>query len=85
MEPFPENTKSIMFGMGHFWIGEQNFWDLEGVYCTHVGYAGGKKVNPNFGHVSTNIPDQHALVTRVVYYPNCINVSQPGLLSKITI
>ena len=59
-----------MFGMGHFWLTESFFWSLDGVFCTHVGYSGGAKENPCFGHVATNIPNQHALVCRVIYYPD---------------
>ena len=59
-----------MFGMGHFWLTESFFWSLDGVFCTHVGYSGGAKENPCFGHVATNIPNQHALVCRVIYDPD---------------
>ena len=56
--------------MGHFWLTESLFWSQDGVFCTHVGYSGGAKENPCFGHVATNIPNQHALVCRVIYYPD---------------
>ena len=56
--------------MGHFWLTESFFWSQDGVFCTHVGYSGGAKANPCFGHVATNIPNQHALVCRVIYYPD---------------
>ena len=31
---FPDNTKSIMFGMGCFWGAERLFWKQSGVYST---------------------------------------------------
>ena len=39
--PFPEGMSEIFFGMGCFWGAERLFWNIEGVYVTSVGYAGG--------------------------------------------
>src|SRR5437660_986575 len=39
--PFPEGFERAVFGMGCFWGAERKFWELDGVYTTAVGYAGG--------------------------------------------
>src|SRR5215218_286535 len=39
--PFPEQMEQLVVGMGCFWGAERLFWQLEGVYTTAVGYAGG--------------------------------------------
>ncbi|MEX1217212.1 MAG: peptide-methionine (S)-S-oxide reductase MsrA [Acidimicrobiales bacterium] len=46
--PFPENSESILVGMGCFWGAERKFWQLPGVYTTAVGYAGGFTPNPTY-------------------------------------
>lgn len=49
--PFPDGLASAMFGMGCFWGIERKFWQLEGVYSTSVGYAGGITKNPTYRDV----------------------------------
>ncbi len=44
--PFPAGLETAVFGMGCFWGAEKRFWELEGVYTTAVGYAGGSLVHP---------------------------------------
>jgi peptide-methionine (S)-S-oxide reductase len=39
--PFPRHLETAIFGRGCFWGTEKLFWELEGVYTTAVGYAGG--------------------------------------------
>ena len=39
--PFPENLETAVFGMGCFWGAERIFWQIDGVFSTSVGYAGG--------------------------------------------
>ena len=39
--PVPDGMEEAMFGMGCFWGVERMFWQLDGVYVTLVGYAGG--------------------------------------------
>src|SRR2546422_4270921 len=41
LPPFPEGSERAVFGMGCFWGAERKFWELDGVYTTAVGYAGG--------------------------------------------
>ena len=41
--PFPEGIEVAYFALGCFWGAERLFWDLDGVYTTAVGYAGGTR------------------------------------------
>jgi len=46
--PFPEGTRTAIFGMGCFWGAERKFWQLgDGIVTTAVGYAGGYTPNPS--------------------------------------
>ena len=67
--PFPEGTELAMFGMGCFWGVERLFWQLEGVWVTSVGYAGGSTPNPTYREVCTGMTG-HNEVVRVVYEPD---------------
>ncbi|MEX0827567.1 MAG: peptide-methionine (S)-S-oxide reductase MsrA [Haliea sp.] len=49
--PFPEQCEQIVFGLGCFWGAERKFWQLDGVYTTAVGYAGGYTPNPTYEEV----------------------------------
>ncbi|MDB2618036.1 peptide-methionine (S)-S-oxide reductase MsrA [Alphaproteobacteria bacterium] len=64
----PENFKIIIIGMGCFWGAERIFWQLEGVYHTSVGYAGGHTKNPTYEEVCSGLTG-HTEVVRVVYDP----------------
>jgi len=46
--PFPEGLEQAVFGMGCFWGAERKFWELDGVFTTAVGYAGGFTPNPTY-------------------------------------
>jgi peptide-methionine (S)-S-oxide reductase len=66
--PFPENTQSLVVGMGCFWGAERIFWQAEGVYTTAVGYAGGYTPNPTYEEVCSGRTG-HAEVVLVVFDP----------------
>eukprot|EP00466_Bigelowiella_natans_P014989 jgi/Bigna1/57041/fgenesh1_pm.2_\ len=66
--PFPEHLQMISIGMGCFWCSENLFWDLEGVYSTHVGYQMGCTPNPSYREVCTK-KTNHNEVTRIVFDP----------------
>lgn len=51
--PFPEHLETALFGLGCFWGVERKFWQVEGVYSTAVGYAGGFTKNPTYKEVCT--------------------------------
>src|SRR5205809_7339380 len=53
--PFPDGFERAMFGMGCFWGAERKFWQLDGVYCTAVGYGGGLTPNPSYREVCPRI------------------------------
>ena len=70
--PFPEGTRSAVFGLGCFWGAERTFWRLEGVYSTAVGYAGGFTKNPTYEEVCSGRTG-HSEVVLVVYDPRVID------------
>ena len=71
VEPFPEGSAQIVFGMGCFWGAERKFWSLPGVYTTAVGYAAGHTPNPTYQEVCTGLTG-HNEVVLVVYFPDQI-------------
>jgi len=44
--PFPSSLETIQFGMGCFWGAERRFWQIDGVFSTAAGYAGGITKTP---------------------------------------
>src|SRR3954449_3487498 len=66
--PFPDGLERAMFAMGCFWGAERKFWELDGVYSTAVGYAGGPTKNPTYREVCSGRTG-HAEVVLVVYDP----------------
>ncbi|KAM6973715.1 peptide methionine sulfoxide reductase MsrA [Aplochiton taeniatus] len=75
VEPFPEGTETIMFGMGCFWGAERRFWLKAGVFSTQVGYAGGLTANPNYHEVCSGLTG-HTEVVRVVFSPKDISLEE---------
>src|SRR5688572_15599948 len=49
--PFPEGMSTAVFGLGCFWGAERKFWQIDGIYTTAVGYAGGFTPNPTYEEV----------------------------------
>jgi peptide-methionine (S)-S-oxide reductase len=66
--PFPDGLEQAMFGMGCFWGAERKFWELDGVYTTAVGYAGGFTPNPTYEEVCSGRTG-HNEVVLVVFDP----------------
>ncbi|MEV0646975.1 peptide-methionine (S)-S-oxide reductase MsrA [Phytomonospora sp. NPDC050363] len=70
--PWPQDTEIAIFGMGCFWGAERIFWQLDGVYSTSVGYAGGYTPNPSYEEVCSGFTGQNEVV-QVVYRPSVIS------------
>jgi len=60
--PFPEGMETAMFGLGCFWGAERKFWEVDGVYTTAVGYAGGYTPNPSYQEVCTGATGHNEVV-----------------------
>ena len=67
--PFPAGIETAIFGMGCFWGAERKFWQLDGVYSTAAGYAGGQTPKPTYEQVCTGRTG-HAEVVLVAYDPS---------------
>jgi peptide-methionine (S)-S-oxide reductase len=74
MGPYPENTETVMFGMGCFWGAERIFWQIPGVYVTAVGYAGGLTPNPTYNETCTGRTG-HTEAVLVAYDPAVLSLS----------
>ncbi len=71
--PYPEGSRTAIFGLGCFWGAERKFWELgEGIVVTAVGYAGGYTPNPTYEEVCTGRTG-HNEVVLVVYDPRKIS------------
>lgn len=77
--PFPEGLEMAMFGLGCFWGAEKLFWQIPGVYSSHVGYAAGHTPNATYKEVCSGMTG-HNEVVRVVFDPK--KVSFDTLLKK---
>jgi peptide-methionine (S)-S-oxide reductase len=65
---FPPGIETAVFGMGCFWGAERKFWELDGVFSTAVGYAGGHTPNPTYEETCTGRTG-HTEVVLVAYDP----------------
>ncbi|MSQ85757.1 MAG: peptide-methionine (S)-S-oxide reductase MsrA [Alphaproteobacteria bacterium] len=77
--PFPEGLEMAMCGLGCFWGAEKLFWQIPGVYSSHVGYAAGHTPNATYKEVCSGMTG-HNEVVRVVFDPK--KVSFDTLLKK---
>jgi peptide-methionine (S)-S-oxide reductase len=73
--PWPEGTRTAIFGLGCFWGAEKDFWQLPGVVTTAVGYAGGSTPNPTYQESCTGRTG-HAEAVLVAYDPSRISYEQ---------
>jgi peptide-methionine (S)-S-oxide reductase len=69
--PFPTGTETAQFGMGCFWGAERVFWQVDGVYTTAVGYAGGVTPNPTYEEVCSG-RTAHTEAVLVVFDPQVV-------------
>lgn len=68
----PEGIDQAVFAMGCFWGAERMFWQLDGVWLTGVGYAGGYTPNPTYEEVCSG-KTGHTEVVWVAYDPDKIS------------
>lgn len=73
--PFPEGYETAIFGLGCFWGAERKFWELDGVYSTAVGYAGGSTKNPTYEEVCSGLTG-HTEAVLVVFDPAGISFDE---------
>ncbi len=73
--PFPDGLERAVFGLGCFWGAERKFWQMEGVYTTAAGYAGGCTPNPTYEEVCSGRTG-HAEVVLVVFDPAAVSYDE---------
>jgi peptide-methionine (S)-S-oxide reductase len=73
--PWPDGTRTAIFGMGCFWGAEKDFWETPGVVSTAVGYAGGFTPNADYREVCSGRTG-HAEVVLVAYDPARISYGE---------
>ena len=75
LAPYPEGLEHAVFGLGCFWGAERCFWEMEGVYVTAVGYAGGPTPNPTYDEVCSGLTG-HNEVVLVVFDPSRLSYAE---------
>ena len=75
LPPYPAGSASAIFGLGCFWGAERRFWELDGIYTTAVGYAGGYTPNPGYREVCSGRTG-HTEVVLVVFMPEQIDFAR---------
>ncbi len=73
--PFPEHLEQAVFGLGCFWGAERRFWQMDGVWTTAAGYAGGITRNPDYREVCSGLTG-HAEVVLVVFDPSLVSYEE---------
>jgi peptide-methionine (S)-S-oxide reductase len=73
--PFPQVMETAIVGMGCFWGAERLFWQLDGVYSTSVGYAGGITRNPTYEETCTG-RTAHTEAVMVVFDPEKVSYEE---------
>ncbi|MDW3215516.1 MAG: peptide-methionine (S)-S-oxide reductase MsrA [Ilumatobacteraceae bacterium] len=73
--PFPDGIETIYVAMGCFWGAERIYWQLDGVYTTAAGYAGGWTKHPTYAETCT-AQTGHTETVLVAYDPQVVTVDQ---------
>lgn len=73
--PWPDDMAEVTVALGCFWGAERKFWELDGVYSTMVGYAGGYTPHPTYEEVCAG-KTGHTEVVRVIYDPRELSLEQ---------
>ena len=70
--PFPAGFATAVFALGCFWGEEKAFWQVDGVWTTAVGYAGGSTPYPTYEEVCSGRTG-HAEAVLVVFDPAVVS------------
>jgi peptide-methionine (S)-S-oxide reductase len=73
--PWPSGFETIVFGLGCFWGAERKFWELDGVYSTFVGYAGGYTPNATYEEACSGRTG-HTEAVAVVFDPDVVTLER---------
>jgi len=73
--PWPDGYETAVFAMGCFWGAERKFWQVDGVYSSAVGYAGGYTPNPTYEETCT-ARTGHTEAVLVVFDPAKVSYEQ---------
>jgi peptide-methionine (S)-S-oxide reductase len=73
--PYPDGLATALFALGGFWAAERLFWQVEGVWVTASGYAGGSTPNPTYQETRTGLTG-HAETVLVVFDPVAVTYGQ---------
>jgi len=73
--PYPDGLETAMFGLGCFWGAERLFWQVEGVWVTAVGFAGGVTPNPTYQETCTGLTG-HTEIVLVVFDPKVVSYTE---------
>jgi peptide-methionine (S)-S-oxide reductase len=73
--PWPDGTRTVIFGLGCFWGAEKKFWQTPGVISTAVGYAGGFTPNPTYEEACSG-KTGHAEAVLAAYDPTKVTYEQ---------
>ena len=73
--PWPDGTRTAVFGLGCFWGAEKKFWQTPGVISTAAGYSSGFTPNPTYNEVCSGRTG-HAETVLVAYDPARVTYEQ---------
>lgn len=73
--PFEDHLQRAVFALGCFWGAERCFWEIDGVFTTAVGYAGGMTRNPTYEEICTGNTG-HTEAVQVIYDPARVSYAE---------
>lgn len=73
--PWPSGIELAIVGNGCFWGTEEDYWSLDGVFSTAVGYVGGFTPNPTYEEVCSGMTG-HTEATLIAFDPNVISYEE---------
>lgn len=75
LPPWPPRHEVATLAMGCFWGAERVFWEMEGVWTTAVGYAGGYTPNPTYEEVCSGLTG-HTEAVLIAYDPDVVTFDE---------